>query len=86
MSARRSISLSAAVLLLLSTATPAASDPAGTGESWEVTSQMTVPGMPMRFDLEFPPSACSGQAWRADGRNDPGAGDGDGSRPRRRGP
>jgi hypothetical protein len=52
MSARRSISLSAAALLLLSTATPAASDPAGTGESWEVTSQMTVPGMPMQMPAQ----------------------------------
>jgi hypothetical protein len=52
MRARRSLPCFAAALLLGSAATPAAGDPASAGESWEVTSQMTMPGMPMQMPAQ----------------------------------
>jgi hypothetical protein len=51
MSARPWIAAFAFCLLVASALTPSpvASDPAAAGESWEVTSQMTMVGMPMQM-------------------------------------
>lgn len=51
-----------AALVLLVSSLPAAADPAAPGDMWEVTSQMSMEGMPMAFPAQKV-KVCSPKVW-----------------------